>query len=114
MDRVWYLLSKRYRFDNRAKHNGYGRAFVGHSPVTLQKLPQSVQLDFPAFLNQRLGMSKKLFDLLRPCFHNRLGPGPLHHIIRELHTKRYDFLHLYYLEAVKFRYSNQYPNIYTK
>jgi len=107
LDRVWYLLSKRYICDKR--RDGCGRSFVGHSPAIISQLPMSCQISFPAHLTQRLGISKLLFDLLRPCFHNRLGPGPLHNVLRELHTKRYDNLHLAYLEAIIFRLQNPTP-----
>lgn len=105
LNRTWYLLSRRYRCDNRWNKEGCGKTFIGHTQFILGQLPESVRLSFPAILTKRMALSKLLFDQLRPMVNLRMGPFPTVKMLRELHTKEHDLRHLAYLEEVKKRIS---------
>ncbi|KAI8146397.1 hypothetical protein BJV82DRAFT_601610 [Fennellomyces sp. T-0311] len=100
IDSCFYILSQRYRCSKCPK------SFSAHEEKILSSLPFHIQSIFPAYLTHKSGISKALFDLMRPCYQNALGPERLHNLLYELHTLKHSRLELDYLNTIAFRLSN--------
>ncbi|KAG2212725.1 hypothetical protein INT47_000702 [Mucor saturninus] len=74
-----------------------GKAFNGHSDSIISQLPYEPQMEFPAVLTHKGGVSKTVGDLLRPCIQNSVGPKRFQKILLELHHIHHDRLELQYL-----------------
>ncbi|KAI7878129.1 uncharacterized protein EV154DRAFT_606504 [Mucor mucedo] len=51
-----------------------GASYNAHDPEIIEQLPLELQVEFPAVLSHRGGISKVIADLLRPCIQNSVGP----------------------------------------
>lgn len=89
----FYLMSTRYR----CLSSDCGRTINGHDSLIIKQLPYELQMEFPAVLTHRGGVSKAVADLLRPCIQNSVGPERFQKILLELHHLRHDRLELQYL-----------------
>ncbi|KAI9358475.1 hypothetical protein BD770DRAFT_73423 [Pilaira anomala] len=78
----FYLMSMRYRFSS----SKCGASFNAHDSENVEQLPFELQVEFPAVLSYRGGISKKVADLLRPCLQKSVGPERFQKILRELHV----------------------------
>ncbi|KAL9536874.1 hypothetical protein MBANPS3_012294 [Mucor bainieri] len=93
MDSCFYLMSLRYRcLDLTCK-----KSFNAHDDKFMQQLPMELQMEFPALLTHRGGVSKAVADLYRPCIQNSVGPERFQRILREQHHLKHDRLELQYL-----------------
>lgn len=86
-------MSLRYRCSNKK----CGKSFNAHDHQIIQQPPLELQMEFPAVLTHRGGISKSIADLYRPCIQNSVGPERFQKIIRELHHLQHDRLELQYL-----------------
>lgn len=77
-----------------------GKTLNAHDPHLIQQLPHELQLEFPAVLTHKGGVSKAVADLLRPCIQNSVGPERFRKILRELHHLKHDRLELQYLTSL--------------
>ncbi|KAI7875757.1 uncharacterized protein EV154DRAFT_606811 [Mucor mucedo] len=89
----FYLMSIRYR----CLSPRCGKTFNGHSDSIISQLPYELQMEFPAVLTHKGGVSKTVGDLLRPCIQNSVGPKRFQKILLELHHIRHNRLELQYL-----------------
>ena len=83
----------RYRCSNKDCR----RTINAHDVRLINQLPLDLQMEFPALLTHRGGISNTLVDLLRPCMQNSVGPSRFKKIASELHHLRHDKLELQYL-----------------
>ncbi|KAI7887063.1 uncharacterized protein EV154DRAFT_485029 [Mucor mucedo] len=74
-----------------------GASYNAHDPEIIEQLPLELQVEFPAVLSHRGGISKVIADLLRPCIQNSVGPERFQKILRELHVLHHDRIELQYL-----------------
>lgn len=81
----------------RCSEQGCGIALNVHDARIIEQLPFDLQLEFPAILTHKYGMSKNLANLLRPCIQNAVGPKKFQKILSELHHLYHDRLELQYL-----------------
>lgn len=72
-------------------------SFSAHNTSIIEQLPMDLQMEFPAIFTHKLGVSKTLADLLRPCIQNSVGPARFEALLTELHHLRHDRLELQYL-----------------
>ena len=86
-------MSMRYR----CLSDSCRKTINGHDVSLIQQLPLELQMEFPAILTHKSGVSKSLADLLRPCLQNSVGPERFQHILLELHHLRHDRIELQYL-----------------
>lgn len=97
IDRVIYLLGYRYACGTCKT------SITSYHPDLLDLLPPIVRLQFTHHLTRRTGITDRLATLLRSCFQHAMGPGPFGKMIQGFHHRRYEQLHLQYLELVKER-----------
>lgn len=99
LNNCFYLMSMRYQCKNRT----CGVTINGHDRRIIENLPQHLQMEFPAILTHKSGVSKVVADLLRPCVQNSLGPTCFAKMLRELHMLEHDRRELQYLSTIKYR-----------
>ncbi|KAJ6478453.1 hypothetical protein DFH09DRAFT_1108314 [Mycena vulgaris] len=73
--------------------------FHGWSQRLLESLPAYLQLEFPAVLSRKTGLSKQVLSMLRVGNQHKMGPSGLRTMLYEMHTLRYNTLLLQYLES---------------
>ncbi|KAL0142930.1 hypothetical protein V8B55DRAFT_1560346 [Mucor lusitanicus] len=94
----FYLMSYRYECSvTGCKKEGFEDSWQSYDPVIMHQLPQELQMEFPAILTRKGGVSKTVANLLRPCMQNSMGPQRFQKLLRELHVLRHDELELQYL-----------------
>ncbi|CEP11895.1 hypothetical protein [Parasitella parasitica] len=89
----FYLMSTRYI----CTETGCATSLNAHDNRIIQQLPLELQMEFPAVLSSKGGVSKVVADLLRPCMQNSMGPQRFQKVLREMHVLRHDRLELQYL-----------------
>ncbi|KAH8068402.1 hypothetical protein BXZ70DRAFT_1069038 [Cristinia sonorae] len=96
IDKCIYIIGYRYNcVDERCK-----RTYQSWSPALLSALSRSVALQFTHHLTYRSGLTDAVVQMMRSCFQRGIGPQPFAEMIRTNHTRRYEQLHLLYLEMV--------------
>ncbi|KAL9536765.1 hypothetical protein MBANPS3_012383, partial [Mucor bainieri] len=88
-------MSLRYRCSMQNCKKKYN----AHDDQIIEQLPMELQMEFPAVLTHRAGVSKAVANLYRPCIQNSVGPERFQKIIREQHHLKHDRLELQYLLA---------------
>jgi hypothetical protein len=91
-----YVIGYRYACPQTACRKSY----LSWSPDFLSSLPRSVSLHFTHHLTYRSGLTDRVVSLMRASFQHGIGPGPFAEMIRTQHIRRYEQLHLHYLETV--------------
>ncbi|KAF8633831.1 hypothetical protein AX17_004351 [Amanita inopinata Kibby_2008] len=81
-------------------HSECKKTYLSWSPALISALPQSVQLQFPFHLTHRSGLSDQVVSMLRGDFLHGIGPVPFANTIRVNHIRRFEKLHLQYLEMI--------------
>ncbi|KAM5545887.1 hypothetical protein V8D89_000013 [Ganoderma adspersum] len=97
VDRVVYLVG--YRYKCGTCNSGY----QSWSPAVMDILPRSVAVQFPFHLTHHGGLSDGLVALLCEYFREGVGPVPFTKLLRSLHYRRYDHLHVQYYEMARER-----------
>jgi hypothetical protein len=69
----------------------------------LAVLPAPLAAEFPAYLSHRTAISKALFEWMRSCFQNGMGPKQFSDAVRVQHLLCYDELHMQYLDTLVVR-----------
>ena len=69
----------------------------------LAVLPAPLAAEFPAYLSHRTAISKTLFEWMRSCFQNGMGPKQFSDAVRVQHLLHYDELHMQYLDVLVVR-----------
>jgi hypothetical protein len=100
LDQCIYIIGHRYY----CPHPECKSTYLSWSPSLLKALPRSFAMEFTHHLTFRSGLTDRVVALMRACFLQGIGPGPFANIIRTNHIRRYEQLHLQYLEMV---YSRQ-------
>ncbi|KAF5334096.1 hypothetical protein D9611_014996 [Ephemerocybe angulata] len=67
----------------------------------LDVLPPTLAYEFPARLSHRSGMSKKLMEWVRMCFHGGMGAKQVSDSLRHQHLVHYDTLRLQYFHQLQ-------------
>jgi len=94
-----FIIGQRYYCgDERCR-----RTYQSWSKAILDAIPQSLATHFTYSLTFRSGLTDRLVALLRSCFQRGMGPSPFAEMIRTFHIRRYELLHIQYLEMVKTR-----------
>ncbi|CEP13321.1 hypothetical protein [Parasitella parasitica] len=91
----FYLMTYRYECST-AGHS----ATSGVDPAVIKQLPLRYQLEFPAHLTKRSGISKNLGKLIRFGAQSSLGQSKLSKILNEFHHLRHDENELRYLDTL--------------
>ncbi|KAI0369360.1 hypothetical protein BV20DRAFT_1113655 [Pilatotrama ljubarskyi] len=99
MDRNTYIIGYRYY----CGHPDCRKTYQSWSPAILAVLPPPLASSFPFHLTYRNGLSDQLLALLRSSFQRGVGPSPFVEMIRSFHIRRYEQLHVQYLEMIKTR-----------
>jgi hypothetical protein len=94
LDRLIYVIGHRYYCANCQK------SYQSWSPGLLSALPRSLAMQFTFHLTYRSGLSDNVVSLMRGCFLQGIGPVPFANMIRTNHIRRYEQLHLQYLEML--------------
>jgi len=81
----------------KGRNNNPGKTYTSHDECIIKNLPKCLSEEFPAILSHRSGISRRLLNLMRSCFHSGMGPGPFARMLREHHDLRHDRLELQYL-----------------
>lgn len=74
--------------------------FRGWSPAILASLPQYLSLEFPAVLSRKSGLSISVVNQLRVGNQHKMGPSGIRSLLFEEHTRKFNTIHLQYLEAI--------------
>ena len=69
----------------------------------LATLPPALAAEFPAYLSHRSSVSKTVYEWMRSCFQDGMGPKQFSDALRVQHLLRYDELQLQYLDALVVR-----------
>jgi len=77
-----------------------GKSYQSWSPALLNVLPGALSKEFTHHLSYRGGLTGRLVALMRGCFLQGIGPAPFANLVRMNHLRRYEQLHLQYLETV--------------
>ncbi|KAG6886800.1 hypothetical protein C0992_002307 [Termitomyces sp. T32_za158] len=80
-----------------------GKWYQSWNPEFISALPRSLSIQFTHHLTYRSGLTDRVVALLRSCFQHGMGPGPFSEMIRTHHLRRYEKLHVEYLEAILIR-----------
>jgi hypothetical protein len=96
VDRCIQIVGYRYS----CGHSECKKTYTSWSPALLSVLPRALSLQFPFHLTHRNGLSDQLVGMLRNSFHHGIGPVPFANAIRINHIRRYEHLHLQYLELI--------------
>ncbi|KAG1311906.1 hypothetical protein G6F64_003457 [Rhizopus arrhizus] len=88
LNSCFYLMSMRYR----CLSSDCGKTINAHDSLIIKQLPYGLQLEFPAVLIHRGGVSKAATGFLRPCIQNSVGSECFQKILIELHHLRHDRL----------------------
>lgn len=91
----FWLIGERYRCRSCSV------TFSSWDPRIMAKLPKALQMEFPAHLTHRSGVSTQVFALIRTCIQRGFGSKALSDTLRVLHQRRFDLHHLQYLEFLK-------------
>ncbi|KAJ8582357.1 hypothetical protein M405DRAFT_876164 [Rhizopogon salebrosus TDB-379] len=102
VDRNIYIIGYRYACVNLTCRKTY-RSW---SPAILGVLPTAVAMQFPFQLTYRSGLSNSLVSLLHSSIRAGIGPVPFAQMLQSFHYRRFDELHLQYLELVHDRYKS--------
>ncbi|KAM6501786.1 hypothetical protein JOM56_001763 [Amanita muscaria] len=81
-------------------HQECKKMYTSWSPALLSALPRALALQFPFHLTYRGGLSDQVVSMLRSSFNHGIGPLPFANMIRINHIRRYEQLHLQYLELI--------------
>ncbi|KAF8953970.1 hypothetical protein BDZ97DRAFT_2082274 [Flammula alnicola] len=84
------------------------------SPAILDVLPKSLAAQFTFQLSFRSGLTDQLATLLRDSLRSGIGPEQFTQIIQAFHYRRYDKLHLEYLQMIDERKNGIYGSLKTK
>jgi len=76
------------------------RSFSGCDQGIVKQLNPGHQRAFPAILTHKSGISKNLFDMMRPLFQHGVGPHRLSKVIRIVHAQRFDELQFVYYSSL--------------
>jgi hypothetical protein len=79
---------------------GCGSHFRGWNPAILDSLPPYLRLAFPAVLSRRSGLSHNVISQLRVGNQHKMGPSGVRSLLLEMHTRKFNILHIQYLEAI--------------
>lgn len=101
-----------YRYN--CTHQDCRKTYQSWSPALLSVLPPAVSAQFTHHLTYRSGLTDRLVALMRGCFLHGIGPGPFANMIRTNHIRRYEQLHLQYLEMVNARLQSSFVNLLAK
>lgn len=98
IDSTFWIIGYRYRCPNcvHAKSGKHTVTFRSWDSRILAVLPPFLAEEFPAYLSHRSAMSKKLFESMRCCFQNGMGPKQFSDALRVQHLLQYDALRLQY------------------
>ncbi|KAG6835287.1 hypothetical protein H0H93_003132 [Arthromyces matolae] len=94
-----YIVGYRYACPNSQCR----KSFQSWSPELLTALPRSLSIHFTHHLTYRSGLTDRVVALMRSCFQHGIGPSPFAEMIRTQHLRRYEHLHIEYLEAILIR-----------
>lgn len=97
---VW-LAGRRYHCD----HPDCKKTYQSWSPAILNVLPKWLSDEFPFHLTHRCGLSDRLVALLRSSFQRGIGPSPFTKMIQLFHVRKYEQLHVQYIEMISSRLS---------
>ena len=92
VDENIYLIG--YRYYCRTCNKSY----QSWSPALRAALPRPLAQQFTHHLTFRSGLTDRVVALMRSCFLQGIGPYPFAQILRTNHLRRYEQLHLQYLE----------------
>ncbi|SJL13795.1 uncharacterized protein ARMOST_17243 [Armillaria ostoyae] len=95
---IW-LVGQRYH----CNQSECGKTYQGWAPPILKVLPNWLSDEFPFHLTHRCGLSDSLVALLRSSFQRGVGPSPFTKMIRLFHVRKYEQLHVQYLEMISNR-----------
>jgi hypothetical protein len=91
----FYLISWSYYCRKGCKSH-----FAGWGHAVLDSLPRHLRLAFPAILSHRSGISRSVMTQLRVGNQHKMGPSGVKSLLLEMHTLRFNTLHLQYAEAI--------------
>ncbi|KAJ3124652.1 hypothetical protein HK098_000937 [Nowakowskiella sp. JEL0407] len=94
LDCCFYIISQKYHCK---KCNS---KFRGTSKRIIESLPLYAQIEFPAYLSYRSGLSKRVMELMRSCFFGSIGPDPFAALLREHHFLRHSKLEAQFLSHI--------------
>lgn len=119
---AYYIVAQRWKCEKevtRMGSRGCGMSFRLYDERILEQLPWGLQQSFPgmssglvlmrpssnssmliAFLTHRSGIDKSLMSLIRSGVARRLCGNGWSHVLRELHHREHDILHLHYLHKI--------------
>ena len=78
----------------RLKCSSCNSTFMGHNPDFIRKLPVHFQIRFPVIFTHKSGVSREIFELLRPLMQHGSGPRAMETTLREIFVRRHAQLHL--------------------
>ena len=81
------------------------KSYQSWSPALHAALPRPLAQEFTHHLTFRSGLTDRVVALMRSCFLQGIGPYPFAQILRTNHLRRYEQLHLQYLEFLYTRHS---------
>ena len=94
LDRLYFIVSYRYHCTSC---NATG---TGYLPEILDELPPRVTVSFNAVLTKKSGISLRVLQLMRSCFHGGMSVRAFAAMLREFHLRRYEQLELAYLDKL--------------
>jgi hypothetical protein len=91
-----FIIGRRYR----CGHRDCGHTYQSWSRAILDIIPKSLSSHFPHHLTFCNGLTDQLVAVLQSSFQRGLGPAPFAEMIQTFHIRRYEQLHIQYLEMV--------------
>lgn len=110
VDKCIYIIGYRYRCGQEL----CSKTYRSWSPAILDVLPKSLAIQFVFRLTYRSGVTNALAGLLREAFRCGMGPQSFTSMVQSLHYRRYDDLHLQYLEMLCDRKLGNMANFFEK
>ncbi|GBE82644.1 hypothetical protein SCP_0410290 [Sparassis crispa] len=111
IDHCEYIIGYCYQCGNQPH---CGRTYRSWSPAILDILPKALAVQFTFRLTFHSGLTDRLVSLLCDSFRSGMGAETFTKTIQSLHYRRYDQLHLQYLEMIKDRKDGNLGMFFTK
>jgi len=99
LDQSIYLIGCRYK----CSHPDCSKTYLSWSPAILRALPPILAGQFSHHLTHRAGLSDRVVALLRSCALQGVSFHAFANMIRQMHIRRYEQLHLQYLQMIHAR-----------
>jgi len=102
LEKSFWMIGARYKCPDCVSATGkHTVTFMSWDSRIIASLPQSLAAEFPVVLTHRSALSSPILALERCLFQKGIGSKQFSEIIKSLHLRYFDQLHLQYLQMIQ-------------